>query len=103
MCVCACVRACVCTVYGGMDTYIYILCIYVIHTRKHTHTYMQTHIAHAYRSSLWMRGGGGFMHTHTHTHTHPFQVLAMDVRHERALVAYPIGLFYACFALISVF
>jgi len=30
-------------------------------------------------------------------------VLAMDVQHERALVAYPIGLFYACFALISVF
>lgn len=30
-------------------------------------------------------------------------VLAMDVQHERLLVAYPIGLFYACFALISVF
>mmetsp|Transcript_60687 Transcript_60687/g.145041 ORF Transcript_60687/g.145041 Transcript_60687/m.145041 type:complete len:197 (-) Transcript_60687:65-655(-) len=30
-------------------------------------------------------------------------VLAMDVQNEKALVAYPIGLFYACFALISVF
>ncbi|EKX38394.1 hypothetical protein GUITHDRAFT_77305 [Guillardia theta CCMP2712] len=30
-------------------------------------------------------------------------VIAMDVQNEKALVAYPIGLFYACFALISVF
>jgi len=30
-------------------------------------------------------------------------VIAMDVAHERALVAYPIALFYACFALLSVF
>mmetsp|Transcript_56051 Transcript_56051/g.131363 ORF Transcript_56051/g.131363 Transcript_56051/m.131363 type:complete len:258 (-) Transcript_56051:230-1003(-) len=30
-------------------------------------------------------------------------VIAMDVHNEKALVAYPIGLFYACFALISVF
>jgi len=30
-------------------------------------------------------------------------VIAMDVANEKALVAYPIGLFYACFALISVF
>mmetsp|Transcript_45024 Transcript_45024/g.70590 ORF Transcript_45024/g.70590 Transcript_45024/m.70590 type:complete len:148 (-) Transcript_45024:110-553(-) len=30
-------------------------------------------------------------------------VLAMEVQNEKALVAYPIALFYACFALISVF
>jgi hypothetical protein len=30
-------------------------------------------------------------------------VISMGVQNEKALVAYPIGLFYACFALISVF